>query len=378
MIYLDYNATTPLDGDVVKAISEHMSGNCWGNPSSSHPAGVRAKEVLESARRQVSDLLRCRPGEIVFTSGGTESNNAVLMGVACSLRKKGRHFVTSSIEHPSILQPALFLLENGWDVTFLPVDGTGMVSADDLRKAIRPDTVLISIMHANNETGTVQPIVEMSSTAREHGILFHTDAAQTAGKIETAVDALGVDFLTMCGHKLYAPKGIGILYVREGVQIEPLIHGSGQEAGRRPGTENVMLAVGLGTACVSARRFLDEGGAQRERSLRELVLELITSAIPEVVLNGHREERLPNTLNISFPGLNGGEIIGSIPEVCASTGAACHDRSVGVSHVLSAMGVSREVGMGVVRLSVGRPTTEAEIREAARLIVETVKGMKRG
>lgn len=377
MIYLDYNATTPLDGEVVDAISRHMSGNCWGNPSSSHIAGVRAKEVLEAARKQVADLLGCRPGEVVFTSGGTESNNAVLMGVAYSLRKKGKHIITSSIEHPSILQPALFLLENGWDVTFLPVDGSGLVDPADLRKAIRPDTILISIMHANNETGTVQPITDMSSIAREHGILFHTDAAQTAGKIETAVDTLGVDFLAMCGHKLYAPKGIGVLYIREGLRIEPLIHGSGQEGGRRPGTENVILAIGLGAACVSARRFLDAEGGNRERGLRDLLLELITSAIPEVVLNGHGEKRLPNTLNISFPGLSGGKILEGIPEVCASTGAACHDRSVGVSHVLAAMGVSKEVGMGAVRLSVGRPTTEVEVREAARLIVNTVRGMMR-
>jgi len=375
LIYLDYNATTPVDREVAAAMLPFIEEK-WGNPGSSHQMGREARAAVETARGQVAGLLGCRPQEVVFTGGGTESNNAVLKGVVHALRKKGRHIITSGIEHPSILQPAIFLMENGWEVTFLPVDSYGMVDPDDVRRSLRKDTVLVSIMHANNETGTIQPVVEIGAVAREHGIYFHSDAAQSVGKVETDAEDMNVDFLTVAGHKVYAPKGIGALYIREGAELEPLLHGAGQEGGRRAGTENVILAVALGAACaVAARRLHDE--TNRQRSLRNQLFEGITSEIPDAVLNGHKDKRLPNTLNIAFPGLAGGEILDGIPGLCASTGAACHDRSVTLSHVLAAMGVSREVGMGAIRLTVGRYTTEEEIHRAVSWIVAAVKKTKK-
>ncbi|MFZ5993591.1 MAG: cysteine desulfurase family protein [Thermodesulfobacteriota bacterium] len=375
MIYLDYNATTPVDREVAAAMMPYIEEK-WGNPGSSHQMGREARAAVETARGQVASLLRCGPQEVVFTGGGTESNNAVLKGVAHALRKKGRHIITSGIEHPSILQPAIFLMENGWEVTFLPVDSYGMVDPDNVRRALRKDTVLISIMHANNETGTIQPVAEIGAMTREHGVYFHSDAAQSVGKVETYVEDMGVDFLTVAGHKVYAPKGIGALYIREGAALEPLLHGAGQEGGRRAGTENVILAVALGAACaVAARRLHDE--ADRQRGLRDQLFEGIISEIPDAVLNGHKDKRLPNTLNIAFPGLSGGEILDGIPGLCASTGAACHDRSVTLSHVLAAMRVSREAGMGAIRLTVGRYTTEEEIDRAVSRIVAAVKKTKK-
>lgn len=375
MIYLDYNATTPIDREVAAAMIPFIEEK-WGNPGSSHQMGREARAAVEMARGQVAGLLKCSTKEVFFTSGGTESNNAVLKGVAHALRKKGRHIITSGIEHPSILQPAIFLMENGWEVTFLPVDSYGMVDPDDVRRALRKDTVLVSIMHANNETGTIQPVAEIGAMTREYGIYFHSDAAQSVGKVETYVEDMGVDFLTVVGHKVYAPKGIGALYIREGAALEPLLHGAGQEGGRRGGTENVILAAALGAACeIAGRRLHDD--ADRQRRLRDQLFESIVSEIPDAVLNGHKDKRLPNTLNIAFPGLVGGEILAGIPGLCASTGAACHDRSVTLSHVLAAMGVPKEVGMGAIRLTVGRYTTEEEIHQAASWIVAAVKKTKR-
>lgn len=375
MIYLDYNATTPMDREVALALKPFLEEK-WANPSSSHRLGREARAALEKARDQVAQFLKCTPQEIVFTSGGTESNNSVFKGVAWSRHKKGRHIVTSQIEHPSILQPAIFLMEHGWEVSFLPVDATGLVDPDQVRRALRPDTVLISIMHANNETGTIQPISEIGALAHEYGISFHSDAAQSAGKIATETDQLCVDFLTLAGHKLYAPKGIGALYIRQGNFLEPLMHGAGQEGGRRSGTENIILAVALGAACSIAARRLHQD-TDRQRKLRDQLLENIVSEIPEVVLNGHREERLPNTLNIAFPGLVGGDLLAGIPDLCASTGAACHERSVHLSHVLAAMGVPKQVGMGAIRLTLGRFTTGDEIRQAASWIVAAVKAAQK-
>lgn len=374
MIYLDYNATTPVDREVAAAMIPFIEEK-WGNPGSSHQIGREARAAVEMARGQVAGLLKCSPQEVVFTSGGTESNNAALKGAAWTLRKKGRHVITSRIEHPSILQPAIFLMENGWEVSFLPVDSNGIVDPDDVRRAVRKDTVLISIMHANNETGSIQHISEIGAIARARGIYFHSDAAQSVGKIESYVEDMGVDFLTVAGHKVYAPKGIGALYIREGAALEPLLHGAGQEGGRRAGTENVILAAALGAACeIAGRRQHDD--ADRQRRLRDQLFESIVSEIPDVVLNGHKDKRLPNTLNIAFPGLVGGEILAGIPGLCASTGAACHDRSVTLSHVLAAMGVPKEVGMGAIRLTVGRYTTEEEIHQAASWIVAAVKKTK--
>ena len=373
MIYLDYNATTPIALEVAKAMMPFILEE-FGNPSSSHPIGKRAKKALKKARSQVARLLGCESKEILFTSGGSESNNMALKGVALSLRSKGRHIITTRIEHPAIFNPAIFLIENGWDVTFLPVDNYGLLEPDEVKKAIRKDTVLISVMHANNETGTIQPIKEIGLIARDHDILFHTDAAQSVGKIKTDVRDLCVDFLSVTGHKLYAPKGVGALYIRNGIKIVPLIHGGGQENGRRAGTENVILNAALGEACELAGKHLEDYTA-RITALRDRLHDNIKKNVPEVVLNGHPENRLPNTLNLSFPGKIGEEILAEIPELCASTGAACEDRSVTISHVLAAMGVSREIGMGALRLTLGRPTTEEEVDQAAGWIIKAVKGL---
>ena len=371
MIYLDYNATTPIASEVAEAMMPFILED-FGNPSSAHPMGKRAKEALEKARGQISRMLGCDSNEIVFTSGGTESNNMVLKCVAWGLRNKGRHVITTKIEHPSIINTAIFLMEDGYDVTFLPVDSYGSLDPDEVKKSIQKDTILITVMHANNETGTIQPLTDISSIARQCGVLFHTDAAQSIGKIETKVNDIGVDFLTIAGHKIYAPKGVGAIYIKKGVEIEPFMHGGGQEMGLRSGTENVILNVGLGKACelVSDNLYND---MSLLRGLRDRLHDQILSAIPGTVLNGHPEQRLPNTLNLSFPGMIGEEILNEIPDLCASTGAACHDRSLKLSHVLEAMGVREEVGMGAIRLSLGRHTTEDEVDQSAQLLIEAVK-----
>jgi len=374
MIYLDYNATTPIAKEVPEAMMPFILED-FGNPSSGHPMGKRAKEALERARGQIAALLGCESSEIIFTSGGTESNNMVLKSLAWTMRNIGRHIITTRIEHPAIINTALFLMETGLDATFLPVDKYGQVDPDEVRKAINKDTILITVMQANNETGTIQPLAEISSIAREHGILFHTDAAQAVGKIETKVDDLGVDFLSIAGHKLYAPKGVGVLYIRKGVTIEPFMHGGGQEMGLRSGTENVMLNVGLGRACELVQGDLSHEMV-RIRRLRDRLHDRIRATIPDAVLNGHPEERLPNTLFISFPGMIGEEILAKVPDLCTSTGAACHDQSVTLSHVLAAMGVTKEVGMGAIRLTLGRPTTQEEVDQAAQWFIEAVDTMR--
>ncbi|MFW6147270.1 MAG: cysteine desulfurase family protein [Thermodesulfobacteriota bacterium] len=371
MIYLDYNATTPIAQQVAQDMMPYITEE-FGNPSSAHAIGARSRQALLRAREQISNLLDCSSDEIIFTGGGTESNNMALKGAAWSLRDKGRHIITTTIEHPAIINTALFLMENGYEVTFLPVDGFGAADPDEVKRAIRRDTILITVMYANNETGTIQPIREISALSREQGILFHTDAAQAIGKIPTTVTDLGVDLLTIAGHKLYAPKGVGALYMKEGVSIEPLLHGGGQERGLRSGTENVIFDVGLGKACELIQGNLSEE-MLRIQSLRDRLYEHIASAVPEAVVHGHPEQRLPNTLFISFPGMVGEEILSDIPELCASTGAACHDQSVSLSHVLAAMGVAREVGMGALRLTLGRPTTDDEVDRAAQLLVDAVK-----
>jgi cysteine desulfurase len=375
MMYLDYNATTPIAKEVAESMMPFVLED-FGNPSSAHPMGKKAKEALEKARGLIAALLGCEGGEIIFTSGGTESNNMVLKSLAWTMRNKGRHIITSRIEHPAIINTALFLMEMGLDVTFIPVDQYGRVDPDEVKKAIRKDTILITVMHANNETGTIQPISDIGSIAREYGIPFHTDAAQAVGKIETKVDDLGVDFLTIAGHKLYAPKGVGALYIRRGVEIEPFMHGGGQERGLRSGTENMILNVGLGKACELIRGTLS-AEIPRIKALRDRLYGHIAQAVPEAVLHGHPEQRLPNTLFISFPGLIGEEILSALPDLCASTGSACHDQSVRLSHVLAAMGVKKEVGMGAIRLSLGRPTTKDEVDQAARLLINAVKDSAR-
>ncbi len=361
-IYLDHNASTPID-PAVAAIMRPLLESAYGNPSSGHWAGAPAKAALERARSQVAALLGCTAEEIVFTSGGSEANNLALKGLFFRRRDRPAHIVTSRIEHPAILMPCRFLERLGAAVTYVPVDGTGRVDPDDIRKVIRGDTVLISIMHANNEVGTIQPIGEIANIAHAHGIPLHTDAAQSAGKIPTNVDVLGVDLLSVAGHKLYGPKGIGALYIRRGTVMEPLIHGAGHELGRRAGTESALLAAGLGEACEIAQPGL---GMEPTRRLRDLLWERLRVALGErVSLNGHVQERLPNTLNVSFAEQVGAEILARMPEVAASTGSACHAGRTELSPVLEAMGIAPEVGTGAIRFSLGRGTTEEEIEQVA-------------
>jgi cysteine desulfurase len=374
MIYLDYNATTPLAPEVVKAMQPYL-GEEFGNPSSDYLLGLRAKEAVAAARRQVADLLSCRPEEIVFTSGATEANNTVLKGVAW-YRGQGQ-IITTAIEHPAVLAPCRELQTQGWEITILPVDSRGLVDPDAVRRAITSRTILISVMHANNETGALQPISEIGEAARAAGVWFHTDAAQSVGKIPVRVGELQVDFLTLAGHKFYAPKGVGALYVRTGCAFAPLLHGASQEGGRRPGTENVPYLVALGAACRLARERLAENGAHL-KSLRDLLQARLLAGIPELVLNGPEKERLPNTLNVSFPGLSGSDILGGIPELAASLGAACHSGEETISPVLAAMGVSPDAARGAVRLSVGRPTTAGDVEEAAGLLLERVRALQKG
>lgn len=368
-IYLDYNATTPIHPRVVATIEPYLHGHP-GNPSSGHAPGRDAAAAVAAGRAQVAALLGCAPEEVVFTGCGSEADNLALKGVAMAQRAHGRHLVVSAVEHPAVLEPARFLEREGWQVTIVPVDATGRVSLDAVAVALRDDTVLVSIMHANNETGTINPIAEIAAVAHARGALMHTDAAQSVGKLPVKVQELDVDLLTVAGHKLYAPKGIGALYVRRGLVLEPLIHGAGHEGGRRAGTENVPWIVGLGAACTLA---LEEGIAAsgtRVRDLRDRLHRLLADAFPDLVLNGHPEHRLPNTLNVSIPGVSGREVLDRCPAVAASTGSACHEGGRGVSGVLGAMGVPHDVALGALRLSLGLMTTAEEVDVAAAALVQ--------
>jgi len=357
-IYLDHNASTPIDPAVAAAMMPFLQDH-YGNPSSGHWAATTAKTALETARGQVAALLGCHNDEIVFTSGGSEANNLALKGVFFALRDKGDHIITTRIEHPATIEPCRFLERLSARVTYLPVDGTGRVDPDDLHRAITPHTILVTIMHANNEVGTIQPIEDCARIAHEHGVLFHTDAAQSVGKVLTGVNELGVDLLSIAGHKLYAPKDVGALFVRRGVSLEPRIHGAGHEGGRRAGTESALLAVGLGQACELAR---DLTPMDRVHTLRDHFWQELRDHFKDrVVLNGHPTHRLPNTLNVSFVGRIGAEILKRLDGVAASTGSACHSGRIELSPVLEAMDITPEVGMGAVRFSLGRATTRDEI-----------------
>jgi len=357
-IYLDYNATTPIAPEVAAVMREQLD-RAFGNPSSAHWAGAPARRRVEEARGHVAALIGCAPEEIVFTSGGSEANNLALKGIFFATGRSAPHIITTQIEHPAVAGPCRFMERLGARVTWLSVDRAGRIDADDLARAIGAETVLISIMHANNEVGTIQPLEECSAIARAHGIPFHTDAAQSAGKIPVNVDELGVDLLTIAGHKLYAPKGVGALYIRNGVKLEPLIHGAGHEQGRRAGTESALLAAALGQACLLAR---DSGPMKNVQALRDRFWSMLKAHFGDrVVLNGHPEHRLPNTLNVSFVGRVGAQILAAMPEVAASTGSACHSGRVELSPVLDAMGVAPRVGMGAIRFSLGRDTTKEDI-----------------
>lgn len=367
MIYLDYNATTPIDEAVEDIMVTYIKN--FGNPSSNHELGLEAKKAVDEARRKVASLINCMPEEIIFTSGGSESNNMVIKGVAFTYSHRGNHIITTEIEHPAVLNPCKYLEKIGFEVTYVPVDEYGMVNPKDIEKAITDKTILVTIMHSNNETGTIQPIEEVSSICKKHNVLLHTDASQSLGKVPVKVDDLGVDFLTIAGHKLYAPKGIGALYIRDGIELEPLIHGAGHESGRRAGTENVIFDAALGKACEVAKAGLNDiktsNLAKTPKEIKDLTQYFYNRLKEEfgekIQLNGHPEKRLPNTLNISFLGYNGHEVLGRLDNVAASTGSACHSGNTSISPVLKAMGVSEEAGRGAVRFSLGRYTTKKEI-----------------
>jgi len=357
-IYLDYNASTPVAPEVAEAMRPYLSDH-YGNPSSAHWAGAPAKGAVETARRQIADLIACGPNEIVFTSGGTESNNSAIKGAFFAAQGQGRRIITTQIEHPATIQPCRFVERLGAEIIFLPVDSSGIVDPDAVEKAITDRTILVSVMHANNETGAIQPIAEISAITRRHGVLLHTDAAQSLGKVAVRVDDLGVDLLSLAGHKVYGPKGVGALYIRKGVQLEPFMHGAGHESGRRAGTENVLLDVGLGAACELAQKWLGNPQIQHLRDYFQA--ELKARFGDRIAFNGHPTQRLPNTLNVSFIGRSGNDILAGLEGVAASTGSACHAAGIEISPVLKAMGLSPEAGAGAIRFSLGRGTTRHEI-----------------
>jgi cysteine desulfurase len=373
-IYLDHNATTPIDPEVAEAMMPYLKEH-FGNPSSSHWYGIQTKKAVENARHQVASLLGCQPDEIIFTSGGTESNNFAIRGVAETFKHKGNHIITSHIEHPAVINVCKYLEQKGYQVTYIPVDRFGMVDLKNIEQAIRPDTILITIMHANNEVGTIQPIAEIAVMAKAHGILFHSDAAQSVGKIPARVNELGVDLLSVAGHKLYAPKGIGALYIKRGIKLQPFVLGANHESGRRAGTENVLEIVGLGKACEIAARDLEKN-QRHSRSLRDRLWEGLKHELPDIVLNGHPEQRLPNTLSISFPGIDANTLLDELTEVAASPGAACHTDVAEPSAVLVAMRVPLEHALGTIRFSTGKLNDERQIDKAIDYIVNAVHRLR--
>lgn len=375
-IYLDYNATTPVDPVVVEAMFPYLTHH-FGNPSSIHHYGHTSHQAVNTAREQVAQLLGCTPGEIIFTGGGSESDNLAIRGAALARCAYGNHIITQVTEHPGVLNLCRALERwHDFRITYLPVDGSGRVSPAAVEDTIDEQTVLITIMHANNETGTLQPIAEIAEIAHRHGVLMHSDAAQSIGKIPTRIDELGVDLLTVAGHKLYAPKGIGALYVRQGVQLEPLIYGGGQEFGRRAGTENIAYMVALGMACLLAQEQLVESQG-RLRQLRDLLQRRLEQSLPGTMhLNGHVSERLPNTLNVSVEGVIGEEVLAATPEIASSTGSACHEGSTEPSSVLMEMGLTRQRALGALRLTLGRWSSEPEVEQAARLLARTIDSLR--
>jgi len=366
-IYLDHNASTPLLPQVREAMLPYL-GEHYGNPSSPHIYGRVMHDAVESAREQVAKLIDCTPGEVFFTSGGTEANNLAIRGVA-SANPDRRQIVTSVIEHPATSGPCQFLERQGYRIDRVPVDKTGCVELQKIREATSRETLLITVMHANSETGTLQPIREISEIAHESGALVHTDAAQSLGKVDVSVQHEEVDLLSVAGHKLYAPQGVGALFVRSGTAIEPVIIGAGHEKGLRPGTENVASIVGLGVACAVAHRDLAEESA-RIRGLRDCLWERLADQIPGLALNGHPVNRLPNTLNVRFPGVSGNALLAACAAIAASTGSACHEAGASASAVILAMGVSEEEAIGSVRLTLGRGNSKDDIDRAADELIK--------
>ena len=377
IIYLDYNATTPVAPSVFEAMQPFFTEH-YGNPSSDYGLGHACREAIEDARGKVAVLLGADRDEIVFTSGGTESNNLAICGTMLQgVPGLAGHLVISAVEHPAVVEPAKYLERLGFDLTVVDCDSRGLVNPAKVEAALRPDTRLVSVMHANNETGVIQPLREISEICREHRVLLHTDAAQTVGKIGALVDELGVDLLSVAGHKLYAPKGIGALYVRSGVRLEPVLHGAGHESGLRPGTENVASIVGLGQASMLAFRSLEES-VRRLEMLRDRLLAQLSEAIGEkLTVNGRKAPRLPNTLSVNFPDVAARDMLARLPELCVSTGSACHSGIPGMSPTLAAMRLDPDEARGTVRISVGWFTSEEEIDRAASLLIGAWESLTR-
>ena len=375
-VYLDYNATTPIAPSVLEAMHPFLTGH-YGNPSSAHALGRSAREAIEDARSKVAQVLHCDSDEVVFTSGGSESNNLALKGVMQRHTPGDAHLIVSAIEHPAVAEPARFLERLGFDVTVVDCDANGVVQPESIAAALRPHTRLVSLMHANNEIGTLQPIAEVSKICREADVLLHTDAAQSVGKVPTDVDSLGVDLLTVAGHKFYGPKGVGALYVRRGVVLEPLLHGAGHENGTRAGTENTPYLVGLGQAAYLAAKGLDESRVGMAR-LRDRLQQQLQQEIPGLMVHGEPVERLPNTLSVAFPGIRGQALLARCDQLCASTGSACHSTGHPESATLSAMGQTLPVIAGTVRLSIGWYTSQDDVDRAANWLLDAWENLSQG
>lgn len=374
-LYFDYNATTPIAPTVQQAVLPFLAEQ-YGDPSSPHGIGRAAREAMEDAREHVSSLIGSDPEEIFFTSGGTESNNLAIKGPAFARGiASGGHIVVSAIEHASVVQPAKFLERLGFDVTIAPATGQGIITPATIRDAIREDTILVSVMLANHEIGTIQPLKPIADVCHEAGVPVHTDASQAVGKMRVHVEEIDVDLLTIAGHKMYAPKGVGALYVRQRTLLEPLLHGMGQEAGLRAGTENVAAVAGLGAACVLVNKSLD-AAIQRLEKLRDQLLQLLKAGIVDgLIVHGERTRRLPNTLSVAFPGVNASEMLARIPELCASASSASHGDTEAISPTLDAMGVNPDIANGTMRLSLGWYTSEEEIERAASVLLGAWEAM---
>lgn len=375
-IYLDNAATTAVSQPVMEAMLPYYM-QVYGNPSSIHSTGRDAKKAVERARRQVASALGCSAQEIYFTAGGSESDNWALKGAAFAHQEKGRHIITTQIEHHAILHTCQWLETQGWQVTYLPVDADGFVTVQQVENALRPDTVLVSVMAANNEIGTLEPVAEIGALCHERGVLFHTDAVQAVGAIPLDVEALHADMLSLSAHKFHGPKGIGALYIRKGVKIDPLIHGGAQERGHRAGTENLPGIVGLGKAIELAEEGLAENAA-RMTFLRNRLVSGLTEAIPDMRINGTMEKRLPNNVNVSFAGIEGEAVLLrlDLEGIAASSGSACTAGSLDPSHVLTAIGLTRDEAKGSLRLTLGTDTTQADIDEVVKKLPGIVASLR--
>ncbi|RLD64585.1 MAG: selenide, water dikinase SelD [Bacteroidetes bacterium] len=371
-IYLDYNATTPIDSEVADEMKPFLA-DYFGNPSSSHSFGIKTKIAVENARKQLAELINCNSSEIIFTSGGTEANNYAIKGISFANKHRGNHIITTQIEHPAVIEVCKYLEKTGFSVTYLPVDEFGLVNVNDIKKAISSKTILITVMHANNEVGTIQPVSEIAALAKQNNIIFHSDAAQSIGKIKIDVQKMGVDLMSIAGHKFYAPKGIGALYIKQGVKLEKLIHGANHEQNLRAGTENVLEIVGIGKAAEIAKRNF-ENNFSHMKTLRDKLFDGLKNDIQNIKLNGHPTKRLPNTLSVSFPNIEANTLLSEISEqVAASAGAACHTDDIAVSATLEAMKIPIKYAMGTIRFSTGKNLKSKDIDKAINITTKAVK-----